>query len=170
MPEQLPLANHGPPIPAEPDYLYSVIYSFDCPKTQWVRNFNPPTKQRKLWQLTEQDDASDEYEDLCNCNPDEPCLCGFRRVYYRKWCAMLTQEQFDEFVNLVGLCAEDIETMGSIGAPGFGFGCAPAISFTLHADLYAGAYVTSCPKEGDEFWPTEDAWKKVRRQVIEHYQ
>ena len=48
---------------------------------------------------------------------------------HRKWCAMLTKAQFTEFVRATGLVAESTETLGSIGAPGFGFGWSPAISF-----------------------------------------
>ena len=44
------------------------------------------------------------------------------RSKHRKWVALLTRQQFDAFVSKLGLYAESTETMGSLGAPGFGFG------------------------------------------------
>jgi hypothetical protein len=163
---QQQLFDPGPPIPDEPNYLYSVIYSFDIPSDQSVARWRPP-ERRKLWQMTEGDD---QHNYLCECPEDQSCDCGWRRSKHREYCGILTQEQFDAFVEDLCLHAEDVETMGSLGAPGFGYGCAPAISFNYDAsEGIANAYVTPCPLEGDEFWSTEEAWKKVRRQVIEQY-
>lgn len=97
--------------------FFSVIYSADWdPHYGRVSDYAPP-KVRTLWQLTESDEnASYTYDNM-----------PFTR--HRKWCAILSPVQFDEFINHVGLYAEDCETMGSLGAPGFGIGWAPAISF-----------------------------------------
>jgi hypothetical protein len=43
-----------------------------------------------------------------------------RTAIIAKWCAILNREQFDNFIERCGLTAEDVQTMGSIGAPGFG--------------------------------------------------
>jgi hypothetical protein len=62
--------------------------------------------------------------------------------------------------------------MGSIGAPGFGFGWAPAISFNYsNYDVHANAYVTPIPK-GDPPETEEEStalWEEVRRVVTEAY-
>ena len=66
---------------------------------------------------------------------------------HRKWTGLLTRKQFDAFVNKLGLYAESTETMGSLGAPGCGFGWSPAISFTGdHEDAIVSAYVTPLPE------------------------
>ena len=152
----------------ELNYQYSVIYDFDIPREEDVADLQPP-HHRRLWQLTEGNDQRN-YAYLCNCEEDDTCWCGWRFSKHRKYCALLTQAQFDEFVNVLGLCAEDVETMGSLGAPGFGYGSAPAISFLGGGDGYlSSAYVTPCPFDPEaEFWD-EETWKKLRRQVIDHY-
>ena len=172
MSTQAVMFETGPVIPEEPDYQYSIIYSVDCTKDEPIGQFEPP-ERKKLWAITEDDDQR-SYDYLCNCGADDegtPCTCGWKYHKHRKYCAILNQEQFDAFIEAQYLTAEDVETMGSIGAPGFGFGHAPAISF--NSDDPAGiqnAYVTPCPKEGDEFWPTEEAWTKVRQQIIDKYE
>lgn len=130
---------------------YSVIYSVDWKwdKDDWtptrVHHVAPPKRYRKekglyIWQLTELDDQA-----------DGEC---FNR--HRKWCALLTPAEFDEFVEHCGLVMDTTPTMGSIGAPGFGFGWAPAVSFNSDSHEYwANAYVTPIPlKEADEINPS----------------
>ena len=67
--------------------------------------------------------------------------------------AILTRDQFDEFLDHTGLFAENVQTMGSIGVPGCGFGWAPAFSFrTDEPDAIQNAYVTplaSGPEMGE---------------------
>lgn len=114
---------------------FSIIYSLDCPRDISVRQFNPPGPQLKkgLWQLTE-DDSQYEYGYLEG---------RWSKGKHRKWCAILIREQFDEFLSHTGLFAEDVATMGSIGAPGCGFGLAPAFSFRNDdPDSIQNAYVT----------------------------
>ena len=41
----------------------SIIYSIDCPRETSIVQFNPPSTQRRLWQLTE-DDGHYEYSYL----------------------------------------------------------------------------------------------------------
>jgi hypothetical protein len=110
---------------------YSVIYSAEWHEKDGfrVKDFAPP-KVRTRWQLTEQD------YDMFEC---------FNRQ--RKWCAVLTPDQFREFVDHCDLQADSTPTMGSIGAPGFGVSWAPAISFNSYDPLaYRNAYVTPVPK------------------------
>ena len=98
--------------------LFSIIYSADTPGDVDVLGFAPPHVDEH-WDETEGDEQF-EYSYLEN---------EWETGHHRKWVAILTREQFDEFVDLCGLFAEDVQTMGSIGSPGFGFGWSPAISF-----------------------------------------
>jgi hypothetical protein len=73
-------------------------------------------------------------------------------------------------VEVTGLVAEDVRTMGSLGSPGFGFGWAPAISFSDNGERRAilNAYVTPIPETRKQDW-TEDDWERVRRAVLSIY-
>ena len=113
---------------------FSIIYSVDCPRSVSIRRFAPP-HARRLWDMTEGDEQF-EYAYLEG---------DWTKGKHRKWCGLLSQEEFDDFINGTGLVAEHVETMGSIGAPGFGFGWSPAISFRGDdPECIAGAYVTPC--------------------------
>jgi hypothetical protein len=136
--------------------LFSVIYTADCPHTESIARFRPP-RVRKLWDLTEGDGQYDYgYGEG-----------DWERGKHRKWCGMLTKEQFREFVQAVGLFADDAQTMGSLGAPGSGFGWAPAISFSGGGDQRAvlNAYVTPIPEVKKEGLDKRD-WRRVRRAVL----
>ena len=136
---------------------FSVIYSVDVCEDVDVADFAPPDLD--LWNQTEGDDQY-EYGYLEGC---------WENGSHRKWCAMLDREQFDAFVEHCGLFAEDCETMGSIGAPGFGFGWAPAISFNAdHEDCIANAYVTPLPDVERESFNEKD-WERVRGAVLSVY-
>jgi hypothetical protein len=112
---------------------FSIIFSIDCPRDVSIGQFNPPKKQRHLWELTE-DDRQYEYGYLEG---------AWRNGKHRKWCAILDRQQFEEFLDHTGLFAEDVATMGSIGAPGCGYGWAPAFSFRNDdPDAILSAYVT----------------------------
>lgn len=149
--------------------FFSVIYSFDLMADGYVGGYNPSTKQRHQWELTERD-SEYEYGYMCECEENEPCTCGWRKGKHRKWAALLTPEQFVEFVRHCKLFSTNTRTGGSLGAPGLGYGCVPAIAFERRCDnnlIYAGAYVTPCPEMGG-FWTTEQ-WKEIRQEVIEHF-
>ena len=78
-------------------------------------------------------------------------------------------QQFDAFVSKLGLHAESTETMGSLGAPGFGFGWSPAISFTSNdQDAITSAYVTPLPETTKEGGDERD-WQRVRDAVLSVY-
>jgi hypothetical protein len=101
-----------------------------------------------------------------------------------------TDAEFAEFVDHCGLHIEDVETVGSIGAPGFGFGWAPALSFASHdPECLQSAYVTPIPDEpppipldsapalpgcDDLVLSTAEAaanrrWSEIREQLLEDY-
>jgi hypothetical protein len=137
--------------------LFSVIYSADCPADENIDRLAPPNLE--LWDETEDDDQY-EYGHLEG---------RWDEGHHRKWCALLTRDQFDEFVEHCGMQAEDVETMGSIGAPGFSFEWAPAISFTSdNPDAIQSAYVTPVP-EVEREQIGENDWDRVRSAVLAVY-
>jgi hypothetical protein len=132
--------------------LFSVIYTADAPADVNVLDYAPPDVTD--WNETEDDD---QYE-----GEDE-------QGHHRKWCAVLNREQFDDFIQHCGLFAERTETMGSLGAPGFGFGWAPAISFRSDADdAMQNAFVTPIPECRKESCDKRD-WRRVRKAVLAVY-
>lgn len=122
--------------------LFSVIYeaNYLVPDSGIARGYGgqiyiddvAPPNRRKLWKLTEANDE-DTYS---------------QRWRHRKWAAILTRREFNEFIRKTWLTAESVETMGSIGAPGFGFDWAPAVAFTYNNSegQALGAYVTPVPE------------------------
>jgi hypothetical protein len=135
---------------------FSVIYSVDVPSNVSIKPYLPP-QARSLWTKTE-DDSGYEYSYLEG---------RWASGKHRKWTALLTRQQFDDFVSKVGLVAEDVETMGSLGAPGFGW--SPAISFTGEdEDAIASAYVTPIPNVEKEGFDDRD-WQRVREAVLDVY-
>jgi hypothetical protein len=138
--------------------LFSVIYSVDVPQGVSTKPYTPPQVGR-LWTRTEGDDQY-EYSYLEG---------RWEKGKHRKWAALLTRDQFDAFVEKLGLIAEDVQTMGSVGAPGFGFGWAPAISFRNDdEDGILSAYVTPIPEvEKDSF--DERDWRRIREAVLNVY-
>lgn len=136
---------------------FSVIYSVDVPADTDVLDFAPPNVAE--WDETEDDDQY-EYGYLEG---------RWENGHHRKWCAILTREQFDEFIDHCGLIAESTETMGNLGAPGFGFGWAPAISFRGDdPDAIQNAYVTPIPEVSKEHGDDHD-WKRIRGAVLAVY-
>lgn len=137
---------------------FSVIFSVDTQEDVDPADFAPPQVE-ELWEETENDSCY-EYGYLEG---------AWEHGHHRKWCAILTREQFDEFVSHCKLTAENVQTMGSLGAPGFGIGWAPAISFRNdeHACI-AGAYVTPVPEVQKESCDERD-WERVRSAVLSVY-
>jgi hypothetical protein len=137
---------------------FSLIYSVDVPEGVDVMDYSPPHVE-ELWDETEDDDQY-EYGYLEGC---------WENGHHRKWCALLTREQFEEFIEHCDLFAEDVQTLGSLGAPGFGFGWAPAISFRSDdPNAIQSAYVTPIPEvEKDRF--DERDWERVRGAVLAIY-
>lgn len=146
---------------------YSVIYSVDIPRSEYIGRYLPNQSLRRKFTQTEGDDQYD-YGYLEG---------AWKHGKHRKLCAILNAEQFDQFVTDCGLYAEDVETMGSLGAPGFGVGWAPAISFRSDDDIaIQSAYVTPIPFIEDENWPKPDneaqantVWYMIRQLVLNKY-
>jgi len=134
---------------------FSVIYSVDVPADEDVLDYAPPNIAD--WDETEDDDQY-EYSYLEGC---------WENGHHRKWAAILDREQFEEFIDHCGLTADSTPTMGSLGAPGFGFGWAPAISFNSDdPSAIQCAYVTPIPKKGHA---DERDWERVRGAVLAVY-
>lgn len=83
---------------------FSIIYSVDIPGGVDMRPFVPPNC-KKLWEETE-DDSNYEYGYLEG---------RWEHGHHRKWCAILNEDQFQEFLDHTGLFPENCQTMGSIG-------------------------------------------------------
>ena len=111
--------------------LFSVIYSCDAPMSERIGRYWP--QHRRRWVLTE------------NSNGQPNDWNGEWKCRHRKWCGILTKAEFETFIGALGLDAEDVETMGSLGAPGCGYGLVPAVSFIGGYDAILSAYVTPLP-------------------------
>lgn len=136
---------------------FSVIYSADWdPLTHNCSAFRP--RNIKLWDLTEIVD-----------NKEGSDIEGWK---HRKWVALLSHKQFDRFIQETQMFADPVETGGSIGAPGFGFGWAPAICFCCEDDgtFYTNMYVTPIPKLKDgEEKISEEMWDEIKADILEQY-
>ena len=143
--------------------LFSVIYEVDTCKGESIRDYAPP--RSRAWQLTEQEDGHSEYSYLGG---------KWDKGKHRKWVSVLTKRQFNAFVHHCQLQAEDVETMGSLGAPGCGFGIAPAISFRgEHYGAITSAYVTPLAEHKGKpirkGGATERDWKRIRSSILANF-
>jgi hypothetical protein len=142
---------------------YGVIYSFDCPRTESVKTYLPRKSILKKMQMTE-GDSSREYGYLEG---------EWENCKHRKYGAVLTQEEFDQFVDDCELRADSVETMGAMGMPGSErwWGCTPAIAF--NGPDVAQAYVTPYPKVQLKNQPTETQeerwWKMLKKVIVNKY-
>lgn len=138
--------------------LFSVIYSVDTTEDDNIDLYAPPHVE-DLWDQTEGDDQR-EFAYLEG---------AWENGQHRKWGAVLDREQFDEFVSALCLYADSTPTMGSIGAPGCGFGISPAISFSRDdPDAILSAYVTPMPETSKEHGDERD-WNRVVNAVLAVY-
>jgi len=144
---------------------YGVIYSFDTERTNKVKRFYP--RNMKLFEVTEGDSQGD-YDEIFGPKSKH------RKLVSKN---LLSQVQFDRFIDDVGLRAQNVETMGSIIGFAWGLGAwtVPAISFDDNdgQDYIANAYVTPIPdveltREPDDH-RMERAWERVRLAVINKY-
>jgi hypothetical protein len=137
---------------------FSVIYSADVPADVDVLDYAPPPAE-SVWDETEGDEQF-EYGYLEG---------RWEEGHHRKWCGLLDRDEFDRFVEHCRLVAEDVQTMGSLGAPGFGYGWAPAISFRGDdPDAIQSAYVTPIPETAKDRLDDRD-WDRVRSAVLAVY-
>ncbi len=77
----------------------------------------PDVPEAGDWDITEDEE---NYEDT--------------ELYHIKCLSILNQEQFDELIEETGL-EYDCESMGSVGAPGFGICLVPAVSFISYNQM-----------------------------------
>lgn len=132
---------------------YSVIYTVDMCQDQSVQDWKPSGKQ---WKQTEGDEEY-QFNHLGGL---------WKHGKHRKWIAYLTAKQFERFVKKFDLKAEDVETMGSLGASGFGIGWAPAISFsTYDYSCLVNAYVTPVPVD-QSIELSDETWKEIRQYIL----
>jgi len=141
---------------------FSVIYEVDCGMDTEVEQFLPLGWQKKdsPWEVTEKSDG--EPSDWCGEIWDG-------KVHHRKLCAILDEEQFEKFVFDTGCYAEDVETMGSLGAPGYGYGWAPAISFRNDdPEAIQSAYVTPSGTKAELVKFMQDHEVEVPAVLLDH--
>ena len=145
---------------------FGIIFTVDRFNTKGERPnlsvfYASPRLMRKLT-MTESDDAYDDY----GCD---------MTAKHRKYAGILTKEEFKQFVDETGMCAEDVETMGAIGMPGSGYGCVPAISFdgrgTFPQGAIVNAYVTPYPSTEPPDTPEkqERAWRRIRAAILRQF-
>lgn len=131
---------------------FSVIYDFQIPKCCAIADYAPP-HARKLWDLTEKD---------CDCET------GFKQ---RKYGAVLNKKDFLEFLRARYFSSCINETMGMVGAPGFGFGWAPAFGLDLEDSAgWGSCYVCPIPEVKMKNAPNEkrqDRYWKMLRKALE---
>jgi hypothetical protein len=140
------------------DLSFYVIYSFDCMKTESVKQFQPPFIKR--WDCTEGDDQFD-YDYL------KGDWIGGK---HRKYCAQLNKKQFEQFIDHCCLTMEDVNTMGSLTE----FGLLPAHSFNLSDSDHSyecamvNAYVTPLiMNEGIE--RTDELWESLKQEMLHKF-
>jgi hypothetical protein len=141
---------------------FGIVYSLDVGADTNLREFAPSRKQMHLFRVTEDNSRESVASDI---------LPKHRKYASKR---LLTQQEFEDFVDHTGLFAEDTETMGILGAPWseVAFHC-PAISFT-NDDPHAwqSAYVIpvperSLPPKSEE--RTERVWKLVKKAVVNKF-
>ena len=141
--------------------LFSVIYSVDVPRDVSIQGFLPRRSVRRYMDCTEGDEEYD-YDYLEGC---------WEKGKHRKLVGLLLRPHFEALIEDLGLYAEDVETMGSLGAPGLfpEVWCAPAICFNGEdPSCIQNMYVTPIPEVlGINI--DEARWGRVRRAVIDHY-
>ena len=117
-------------------FRFSIIYQVDVDCGVSLENYTPPDYAKNAWLCTERD--SDDTR--------------FTRGRHRKHCAILTFDQFVEFMDHVEITTEErTRTCGVIGAPGYGFSWAPAVLLNgYNDDVEQMAYVTPISPEQPE--------------------
>lgn len=137
---------------------FSIIYSVDVPDSDSIRPFVP--SQRHLFTQTEGDSQYD-YSYLEG---------EWAKGKHRKFCAVLNRKQFERFLSDTGLFAERVKTMGSLGAPGLGYGLSPAVSFrTDDQRAILNAYVTPIPEVPRANGFTERDWERIEQAMWSVY-
>ena len=133
------------------DYLFSIIYSIDIPKGVRLKQYTPPKYRVKGWKCTESIDGTKKDPAEYGYLDEESKNGGFQWTLgkHRKHCAVLNFVDFCEFIYMLDLVVEKCHTMGSLGAPGCGYGISPAVPFRIpdERDTITCCYVTPIPPE-----------------------
>lgn len=136
---------------------FGVIYSIDAPKI--TDSNRPPGYRRKIWTRTEHGKSE----------------CGIEDWRMAKYTALLTREQFDEFLYHLNLVASATETMGSLGAPRPDDGMpgwTPAILFhqeDSYLDDLRIAYVTPYVMNNEFREIDADDWEALKEAIVAVY-
>lgn len=149
--------------------LFSVIYDADCSVDENIRELAPP--RCRAWQQTERGES--EYEHLWGSEKlKDPWKASEAKGKHRKWCGLLTRKQFDRFIQHIQIYPSRAMG-GSLGAPGFGFGFAPAIVFADEgrSNVVVDAFVTPVPKRIHKRGkaPDEQDWNRIHRAMLAVY-
>ena len=141
--------------------VYSVIYEVDVPKGSRLTRLKP--RWNKRWQVTESGESE-----------------VFDGGRHRKYCGIISEAELVDICWKANLTASRVPTMGSIGAPGFGIGWAPAICMEQEwtgydDDFSTSMYVTPVPGIDDPNaeWPdqmfgSDEEAESVWEQCVEH--
>jgi len=128
--------------------LFSVVYTVEASSRLDINQFSPPplADRQDAWEL--------EFEDLSAPRHLEG---GWPDGSHRRWSAMLTQVEFNQFIRALGLRPDPSHDDGQYGAPGF-IGWSAAVAFRRDApDVRLLALATPCPDQDGEpdFVPNE---------------
>ena len=125
---------------------FYIIYDFDtCGQWESVAYYQPRRSILRKLVLTERTDAFGESEYAYLSEDEDPDSWWGGK--HRKYCGMLTREEFEDFLDDTGLHFETENTGGSLTEMGF----MPAIAFNGYAhNAIQSAYVTPFPDVEDE--------------------
>jgi hypothetical protein len=144
---------------------FGVVYEFDCRRDDTVKNYLPRRALLRKMELTE-GDSQRNYSYIDDGDG------MWEKGKHRKYGAVFTKHEFEQFIEDCELVADSIETMGTLGAPGSAcwYGCSPAVSFDAdHYACMANAYVTPYPGFEPKRPPTpdqEERWFKMLKRAM----
>jgi hypothetical protein len=140
---------------------FFVVFSVDCAAGEGIGRWNPDSETTQ-WECTEDDKS--EYNCFSDNEGEE------ERGQHRKYFGDLSRQEFDAFVNRMGLFANSIETLGTLTPYGV---VMPAISFDSNrSNVVLEAYVTPYPIFLSDWWNEErqqNAWRRIKRAVVSMY-
>jgi hypothetical protein len=142
---------------------FFVVFSVDCAAGNDIDRWNPDSETTQ-WECTEDDES--EYD----CFSDNEGEEDRPRGQHRKYLGDLSRQEFDAFVNRMGLFAESIETLGTLSPYGV---VMPAISFDSDKmNVVLNAYVTPYPSLMSGWWNADrqqNAWRRIKRAMVSVY-
>lgn len=144
---------------------FGVVYEFDCLRREPVSLLQPRAKLLRKMTMVE-GDKDRQYDYLGE---------EWETSRHRKYGAVFTKDEFEQFIIDLDLKAQEVRTMGTLGAPGSAnwYGCSPAICFEDEGGSYSSAYVTPYPDIHLKHEPTdakmERWWEMIRKAVLSRY-